>query len=92
MFNRVDATKLLKATFQKASTTGALCDATYDAITDKKPRAVARVGSGSLSYAFMGWAVPRFLVDWSIKRSPPKVYYNAALKVSTTSSATTHEE
>ncbi|GJJ77816.1 hypothetical protein EMPS_10175 [Entomortierella parvispora] len=92
LLKSVDPTKLLKETFKKASTTGALCDATYDAITEKKPKAMVRIGSGSLSYAFVGWAVPRSIVDWSIKRSPPKVYSNAALKVSTTSSTNAHEE
>ncbi|KAI1316388.1 hypothetical protein EDD11_010030 [Mortierella claussenii] len=74
LFNTMDPTKILKTVFQSASTTSMLCDVVYDSITSKKPASCTRVGNGSLSYSFVGWAVPRYLVDWSIKGKPAKVY------------------
>ncbi|KAG0053669.1 hypothetical protein BGZ83_000664 [Gryganskiella cystojenkinii] len=90
LLDSVDPTKLLKATFKQASTTAALCEATYDAITSKRPSAVVRVGKSSLSYAFVGWAVPRSIVDWSIKGKPIRIIANSTVKVSNTPGG--HEE
>lgn len=81
----MDPTKILRATFKSESTTAALCDATYDAITKNKPATCVRVGNGSLSYSFVGWMVPRSIVDWSLHGKPVKVYTPSTVKVSNTS-------
>ncbi|KAG0196371.1 hypothetical protein BGX28_010226, partial [Mortierella sp. GBA30] len=90
LLNTMDPTKILRSSFKSASTTSALCDAAYDAITSKRPPSNVRVGNGSLSYSFVGWAVPRSVVDWSVKGKPVKVYSTSAVKV--TAGSTTHEE
>ncbi|KAG0291073.1 hypothetical protein BGZ96_005539 [Linnemannia gamsii] len=91
LLNTMDPTKILRATFKSESTTAALCNATYDAITKNKPAACVRVGSGSLSYSFVGWAVPRSIVDWSIRGKPVKIHSPATIKVAS-SSTKVHEE
>ncbi|KAG9066175.1 hypothetical protein KI688_001394 [Linnemannia hyalina] len=82
LLNTMDPTKILRTTFKSESTTAALCDATYDAITKNKPAACVRVGSGSLSYSFVGWVVPRSIVDWSLQGKPVKIYASSTVKVS----------
>ncbi|KAG0258640.1 hypothetical protein BG011_003166 [Mortierella polycephala] len=72
---------LLRSSFKSKTTTLALCDAVYDAITSKRPASNVRVGSGSLSYSFVGWAVPRYVVDWSIKDKPVRVHSPKTIKV-----------
>lgn len=91
LLNTMDPTKILRATFKSESTTAALCDATYDAITKNKPATCVRVGSGSLSYSFVGWMVPRSIVDWSLHGKPVKVYTPATVKVSNTSTKVREE-
>ncbi|KAF9149424.1 hypothetical protein BG015_008785 [Linnemannia schmuckeri] len=91
LLNTMDPTKILKATFKSESTTAALCDAIYDAITKNKPAACVRVGNGSLSYSFVGWAVPRSIVDWAVQGKSVKIYSPATVKVSN-SSTKVHEE
>jgi hypothetical protein len=83
----MDPTKIIKSAFKTESTTEALCRATYDAITNSKPANCVRVGNGSLSYSFVGWAAPRSVVDWSIQGKPVKIYAPATVKI--TSSITT---
>ncbi|KAF9133083.1 hypothetical protein BGW39_010615 [Mortierella sp. 14UC] len=92
LLNTMDPTKIISATFKTESTTAALCDATYDAVTKAKPANCVRVGSGSLSYAFVGWAVPRSVVDWSIRGKPVKIYSPATVKVSSTTTSKVCEE
>ncbi|KAF8929540.1 hypothetical protein EDD21DRAFT_225695 [Dissophora ornata] len=88
LLSAMDPTRLLKELFKPASTTSAFCDAAFEAITSKWPSSSVKIGNGSLSYAFVGWAIPRYLVDWSIKRRPVKVFSSAnaiaAAKVSST--------
>ena len=90
MLNTMDPTKIIRGAFKTESTTAALCDATYDAITKTKPAACVRVGNGSLSYSFVGWAIPRSVIDWSIQGKPVKIYSPATVKVSNTTMV--HEE
>ncbi|KAF9103157.1 hypothetical protein BGX29_003715 [Mortierella sp. GBA35] len=92
LLNTMDPTKIIRASFKAESTTAALCDATYDAITKTKPTACVRVGSGSLSYSFVGWVVPRSVVDWSIQGKPVKIYSPATVKVSNSNTTKAHEE
>ncbi|KAF9946877.1 hypothetical protein BGZ72_011060 [Mortierella alpina] len=87
LLNKMDPTAILKASFKSASTTAALCDAVYDAITSKKPASSVRVGQGSLSYPLVGWAVPRYVVDWSLKGKAVKIYAPSTVKVTTTSNS-----
>lgn len=89
----MDPTQVLKSAFKSSSTTtSALCEATYDAITLNKPSTYIRIGKGSLAYSFVGWAAPRYVVDWSIKGKPIKVH-SSNVKVTTTSSTkSAHEE
>ncbi|KAI8360202.1 hypothetical protein B0O80DRAFT_196872 [Mortierella sp. GBAus27b] len=84
----MDPVRLLKESFKPVSTTSALCDAAYDAITDWRPASVATVGSKALSHSFVGWAAPRFIVDWSVKRKPIKVITPLSTKVEASSSIT----
>ncbi|KAF9545943.1 hypothetical protein EC957_010328 [Mortierella hygrophila] len=91
LLNTMDPTKILRTAFKSESTTAALCDATYDAITKNKPAACVRVGSGSLSYSFVGWVVPRSIVDWSLQGKPVKIYAPSTVKVSN-STTNVHEE
>ncbi|KAF9175604.1 hypothetical protein BGX21_003204 [Mortierella sp. AD011] len=72
LFSVMNPVQILRAPFRSASTTSALCEVAYDAITSKKPASSVRVGNSSLSYSFVGWAVPRSVVDWSIKGKPSK--------------------
>ncbi|KAF9428643.1 hypothetical protein BGZ94_001611 [Podila epigama] len=91
LLSTLDPTQILKSTFKtKSTTTFALCEATFDAITQTKPSPFIRVGSGSLAYSFVGWAAPRYVVDWSIEGKPVKVRSAASVKVTTTKAA--HEE
>ncbi|KAF9189762.1 hypothetical protein BGZ51_009304 [Haplosporangium sp. Z 767] len=91
LLNAMNPVALLRSSFKSTTTTSALCDAVYDAITSKRPSSNVRVGSGSLSYSFVGWAVPRYVVDWSIK--PAKAYAPVTIKITTTSSSkNTREE
>ncbi|KAF9087076.1 hypothetical protein BGX23_008378 [Mortierella sp. AD031] len=92
LLNTMDPTKVIRASFKAESTTAALCDATYDAITKTMPTACVRVGSGSLSYSFVGWVVPRSVVDWSIQGKPVKIYSPATVKVSNSNTTKAHEE
>ncbi|KAF9274335.1 hypothetical protein BGZ68_000767 [Mortierella alpina] len=91
LLHKMDPTKVLKASFKSASTTAALCDAVYDAVTCKKPSSSVKVGHGSLSYPFVGWAVPRYVVDWSVKGKAVKIYAPSTVKVTTTSSNSREE-
>ncbi|KFH64347.1 hypothetical protein MVEG_10172 [Podila verticillata NRRL 6337] len=91
LLSTMDPTQFLKSAFKSPSTTtSALCEATYDAITLNKPATYIRVGKGSLAYSFVGWAAPRYVVDWSIKGKPIKVHSN--VKVTTTGAKSVHEE
>ncbi|KAG0276829.1 hypothetical protein BGZ95_006980 [Linnemannia exigua] len=92
LLNTMDPTKILRAAFTSQTTTAALCEATYDAITKSKPTSCVRVGSGSLSYSFVGWIVPRFVVDWSLHGKAVKIYSAATVKVSSTTTTKTREE
>ncbi|KAF9350954.1 hypothetical protein BGX26_010921 [Mortierella sp. AD094] len=87
LFNAMNPAQILRTSFKSASTTSALCEVTYDAITSKKPASNVRVGNSSLSYSFVGWAVPRSVVDWSIKGKPSKVYSPSTAKVTSTPAA-----
>ncbi|KAF9924389.1 hypothetical protein BGZ67_009285 [Mortierella alpina] len=91
LLHKMDPTKILKASFKSASTTAALCDAVYDAVTCKKPASSVRIGHGSVSYPFVGWAVPRYVVDWSIKGKAVNIYAPSTVKVTTTSSTSREE-
>ncbi|KAK3843340.1 MAG: hypothetical protein J3R72DRAFT_116708 [Linnemannia gamsii] len=92
LLNTMDPTKILRAAFTSQTTTAALCEATYDAITKAKPTSCVRVGSGSLSYSFVGWLVPRSIVDWSLYGKPVKIYSSATVKVSNTTTTKVREE
>ncbi|KAG0347896.1 hypothetical protein BG004_006615 [Podila humilis] len=86
LMGSLDPTQVLKTAFKSSSTTtSALCEATYDAITVAKPASYMRVGKSSLAYTFVGWAAPRHVVDWSIKGKPARIHSTAAVKVTTTS-------
>ncbi|KAF9979862.1 hypothetical protein BGZ65_005891, partial [Modicella reniformis] len=88
LFQLMDPTRILRECFKPVSTTSALCDVVYDAITSTRPASSIRVGSGALSYAFVGWAAPRSVVDWSIKGKPVKIFTSSAVKVSSSASTT----
>ncbi|KAF9905766.1 hypothetical protein EC991_001304 [Linnemannia zychae] len=92
LLNTMDPTKIIRAAFKTVPTTAALCEATYDAITKAKPAKCVRVGSGSLSYAFVGWAIPRGVVDWSIQGKSVKIYSPATVKVSNSTTTKIREE
>ncbi|KAF9584805.1 hypothetical protein BGW38_005120 [Lunasporangiospora selenospora] len=81
LLSHMNPTNILRATFKRASTTSTLCEVTYDAITSKRPAHSVRLGSGSLAYSFVGWAVPRYVVDWSLKGQPIRVQGSASVKV-----------
>ncbi|KAF9093426.1 Protein unc-50 [Mortierella sp. AM989] len=85
LLNVLNPTQLLKASFKAASTTSALCEVTYDAITSRKPSSYLTIGKSSLSYSFVGWAVPRSIVDWSIKGKSVKIYSTSEAKVASAS-------
>ncbi|KAG0374821.1 hypothetical protein BGX24_009887 [Mortierella sp. AD032] len=91
-FRKEWGSKILRAAFTSQTTTAALCEATYDAITKAKPTSCVRVGSGSLSYSFVGWVVPRSIVDWSLYGKPVKIYSSATIKVSNTTTTKVREE
>lgn len=93
MLSTLDPTQFLKSAFKSSSTTtSALCEATYDAITLKKPSTNIRIGKGSLAYSFVGWAAPRYVVDWSIKGKPIRVQSSNVKVINTSSSKSVHEE
>ncbi|KAF9386818.1 hypothetical protein CPB97_003300 [Podila verticillata] len=92
LLSTMDPTQSLKSAFKSPSTTtSALCEATYDAITLNKPATYIRVGKGSLAYSFVGWAAPRYVVDWSVKGKPIKVH-SSNVKVTITGAKSVHEE
>ncbi|KAG0239130.1 hypothetical protein BGW41_007901 [Actinomortierella wolfii] len=70
--------------FAQASTTVALQEAVYDAVTVRRPPAYQAMGSGSSAYSFVAWAVPLTWVDWYIQRNPPKIVHRT-VKVATVS-------
>ncbi|KAG0314609.1 hypothetical protein BGZ99_007964 [Dissophora globulifera] len=74
LFNTMDAARIIGASFISTSTTGDLCDATYDAITALRPATHVRVGKSSDSYAFVGWAAPRYAVDRYLKTKPIRIF------------------
>ncbi|KAG0309571.1 hypothetical protein BGZ98_000896 [Dissophora globulifera] len=97
LFNTMDAVRIIGASFISTSTTGDLCDATYDAITAPRPATHVRIGKSSDSYAFVGWAAPRYVVDRYLKTKPIRIFSlpssaNAPAKVSSFSTAVVHEE
>ncbi|KAG0339308.1 hypothetical protein BG000_002389 [Podila horticola] len=93
LLSTLDPTQFLKSAFKSSSTTtSALCEATYDAITLKKPSTNIRIGKGSLAYSFVGWAAPRYVVDWSIKGKPIRVQSSNVKVINTSSSKSVHEE
>lgn len=93
MLSTLDPTQFLKSAFKSSSTTtSALCEATYDAITLNKPSTNIGIGKGSLAYSFVGWAAPRYVVDWSIKGKPIKVRSSNVKVINTSSSKSAHEE
>ncbi|KAF9306063.1 hypothetical protein BGZ74_007776 [Mortierella antarctica] len=93
LLSTLDPTQFLKSAFKSSSTTtSALCEATYDAITLNKPSANIGIGKGSLAYSFVGWAAPRYVVDWSIKGKPIKVRSSNVKVINTSSSKSAHEE
>ncbi|KAG0023461.1 hypothetical protein BGZ82_010737 [Podila clonocystis] len=93
LLSSLDPTQFLKSAFKSSSTTtSALCEATYDAITLNKPSTNIRIGKSSLAYSFVGWAAPRYVVDWSIKGKPIKVHASNVKVINTSSSKSAHEE
>ncbi|KAG0360710.1 hypothetical protein BG005_010070 [Podila minutissima] len=93
LLSTLDPTQFLKSAFKSSSTTtSALCEATYDAITLNKPSTNIGIGKGSLAYSFVGWAAPRYVVDWSIKGKPIKVRSSNVKVINTSSSKSAHEE
>ncbi|KAG0096426.1 hypothetical protein BGZ93_004550 [Podila epicladia] len=93
LLSTLGPTQFLKSAFKSSSTTTSLlCEATYDAITLNRPSTNMRVGKGSLAYSFVGWAAPRYVVDWSIKGKPIKVHSSNVKVINTSNSKSDHEE
>ncbi|KAF9360095.1 hypothetical protein BGX26_010532 [Mortierella sp. AD094] len=61
--------EFLKSAFKQPLTSQALCEATFNAVIDANPPITQAVGRGSFEYSFVGWAAPKRVIDWSIRRA-----------------------
>ncbi|KAG0002807.1 hypothetical protein BGZ80_009941 [Entomortierella chlamydospora] len=59
--------EFLKSAFKQPLTSQELCKATFNAVVDANPPITQAVGRGSFEYSFVGWAVPKRVIDWSIR-------------------------
>ncbi|KAF9209196.1 hypothetical protein BGZ49_005818 [Haplosporangium sp. Z 27] len=87
LFDHVNPTQILRSAFKSHTTTEALCDATFAAITSRWPSKNVKMGKHNMSYSFVATVVPRFIVDWSLKRVTSKATRRLSTKVASASSS-----